>query len=441
MESLDEHLRERTGRVVALGWALRVCGLLSLVALLGLGWLAAAHLSEGVAAPGPRARIALLVLVSAGVGFTTNWLAIKMLFRPRRRRDWLPLWPQGLLPREQQRFARALGRVAAQRLLSAEAVSAALEEEQLRVPLGQALRAELDALLAAPATRRLLARYVTDGIRTHGPSLVRRMRPELRAAIEQHIEEHLTAERILAWIEAGVAHFARSIEMRRALARWIFRETSREGVVTHIMQILQDQFHEYRRRHPIRGFLAEQFVIDWDAARESLIAMLRSDAATDDLAQMLTGAAQSIIERLRQPTTAEAAARVRGELVDRLLGWFEREGVAIVADRVARAADNPETWTVVEGALDELVSRVPEALFEPRTGRLRAEIREHLHELQARLVALFPIAEIVEKQVLAMDPAAIESLVDEIGRRELAWIQILGYILGALAGLMLGFLY
>jgi uncharacterized membrane protein YheB (UPF0754 family) len=33
-----------------------------------------------------------------------------------------------------------------------------------------------------------------------------------------------------------------------------------------------------------------------------------------------------------------------------------------------------------------------------------------------------------------MDPAMIEGLVDDVGRRELAWIQILGLVLGVVAG-------
>jgi uncharacterized membrane protein YheB (UPF0754 family) len=64
-------------------------------------------------------------------------------------------------------------------------------------------------------------------------------------------------------------------------------------------------------------------------------------------------------------------------------------------------------------------------------------VRERLRELQLRVVESFPVADIVERQVLAMDPATVETMVDEIGKRELAWIQILGMILGGLAGVLL----
>lgn len=438
--SIRRHLKT-SPRSTALRGLLRFSALLSAFAFLGLLWLVAARLfPANVPTPTGMVRHLLIVLVSGAIGFTTNWLAIKMLFRPHRRHRWLVVWQQGLLPREQERFARALGAVAAERLLSPEAVGAGLSDDSLRGPLGKALRREMDEILAAPATRRLLTEYVTEGLRQYGPAFVQRLRPELRAAIERLINETVTAERLMAWIESGVRQFAASRDMRRALARWIFQETSREGAVGRIMDVLREQFMRYRERHPVRGFLAEQFVIDWDKLRESLIQTLQSEEATEDMADMLVEMAGGIIERLQDERTADAFARVRSRLVDRALDWFEREGITILADKISEMSGNPETWDMVEAALDELATRIPEAIFEPDSGNLRPGVREHLAELQTRLVTVFPVAEIVERQVLAMEAASIEDLVDEIGRRELAWIQILGLLLGGVAGVLLAML-
>ena len=47
----------------------------------------------------------MLPLVGAGIGYATNWLAIKMLFHPRNPRFGL----QGLLPRRQDEIAESVG--------------------------------------------------------------------------------------------------------------------------------------------------------------------------------------------------------------------------------------------------------------------------------------------------------------------------------------------
>lgn len=414
---------------------LRGCFVVSLLSLAGLAWLVGAtHWPATFGAPPPWARFAVVVLASGGIGFLTNWLAIKMLFRPRQRQAWNPLWPQGLLPREQPRFAAAMGRVVSKRLVSPAAISQALGDERLRRPLGEALRAEIEDLLAAPATRDALADAIAGALRGHGAEFLQQLRPQLRTAIEGALDKHLTAERLIGWLQAVLGAFGRDAAIRRTLARWVFHETAREGSVARLVEMLREQFARYRERNPIRGFLAEQFIIDWDDLRRGLANTLRSPEATDQLADAFLDMADSLGERLRDPEVAASLAAMRRAVVDRVLDWFEREGVALLATRVERFADEPAAWDGIRRALDGLLASVPTLLFDEGTGRLREPVAERLNDLQARLVEMFPVAEVVERQVLAMDPAAVEQMVDDIGRRELAWIQLLGFVLGAAAG-------
>lgn len=421
-----------------LEWLLRICGLASALGLLGLGWMLLSRVAPGLfPEPGPPARGIVLVLVSGAIGFLTNWLAIKMLFRPRERQSWLALWPQGLIPREQSRFARAIGKVAADRLMNPEAVTEALRDGEVRAAWGRVLRHQLDSFLADPAIRRVLADAAVQGVREHGPSLVRRLRPELRAAAEQALIEYFSASRVLEWLDSGLGYFAQSRRMRRTLAAWLFRETSRDGFVSRVMEILQEQFFRFRQKHPVRGFFAEQFFIDWDELRATIVETLRSEQATEDLADALVETAESLAERLDDPGAAEAITRVRAFVVDRLLDWFERRGIELLANYLSEAAGKPATWEAIENALADLAGRVPQAMFDAETGELRPQLATHLGDLQEDLIQLVPVSEIVEGQVMAMNPASIESLVDQVGRRELAWIQILGLLIGAVLGLVL----
>lgn len=414
---------------------LRACGVVSVASLGGLAWLVAAtHLPETFGAPPPAARFAIVVLASGGIGFLTNWLAIKMLFRPRQRQAWNPLWPQGLLPREQPRFAAAMGRVVSKRLVSPAAVSEALGDERLRKPLGEALRAEIESLLAAAATRDALADAIAGALRGRGAEFLQQLRPQLRAAIEGALDKHLTAERLIGWLQTVLGAFGRDAAIRRTMARWVFHETAREGSVARLVEMIREQFSRYRERNPIRGFLAEQFIIDWDDLRRGLANTLRSPEATEQLSEAFLDMADSLGDRLRDPEVAASLAAMRRAVVDRVLDWFEQEGVPMLATRVERFADEPDAWDGIRRALDGILAGVPELLFDEETGRLRAPIAERLNDLQARLVEMFPVAEVVERQVLAMDPATVEQMVDDIGRRELAWIQLLGFVLGAAAG-------
>jgi len=60
----------------------------------------------------------LIPLISAFIGYFTNWIAIKMLFHPRNPVRVLGLTIQGIFPKRQRQFAEKLGRLVSEELLS-----------------------------------------------------------------------------------------------------------------------------------------------------------------------------------------------------------------------------------------------------------------------------------------------------------------------------------
>jgi uncharacterized membrane protein YheB (UPF0754 family) len=58
------------------------------------------------------------VIISAFTGWVTTWIAIKMLFHPRRPVKILGLTIQGIFPKNQQQIAEKLGEVVSKELLS-----------------------------------------------------------------------------------------------------------------------------------------------------------------------------------------------------------------------------------------------------------------------------------------------------------------------------------
>jgi len=67
-------------------------------------------------------QLILLPLVGALIGWLTNWLAIKMLFRPRRVVNLAGLKVQGLLPKRRHDLAVSVGEVVEHELISHEDV-------------------------------------------------------------------------------------------------------------------------------------------------------------------------------------------------------------------------------------------------------------------------------------------------------------------------------
>ncbi len=59
-----------------------------------------------------------LPLISAFIGWVTNWVAIKMLFHPREPKKILGITFQGIFPKRQKQFAEKLGKLVSAEFLS-----------------------------------------------------------------------------------------------------------------------------------------------------------------------------------------------------------------------------------------------------------------------------------------------------------------------------------
>jgi uncharacterized membrane protein YheB (UPF0754 family) len=71
----------------------------------------------------------IIPIISAFIGWVTNWIAIKMLFHPRQPKKILGITFQGIFPKRQQQFAEKLGK-----LISAEFLSFTDIEQKISDP-------------------------------------------------------------------------------------------------------------------------------------------------------------------------------------------------------------------------------------------------------------------------------------------------------------------
>lgn len=78
------------------------------------------------------------IIVGAIIGYITNWLAIKMLFRPYTKKKIfgipIPFTP-GLIPKEMNRIAKSIGEAVGKYLLSAEVISGALSDGNTKMQM------------------------------------------------------------------------------------------------------------------------------------------------------------------------------------------------------------------------------------------------------------------------------------------------------------------
>ena len=62
--------------------------------------------------------LVLIPIISAFIGWFTNWIAIKMLFHPRKPKKLFGMTFHGIFPKRQRQFAEKLGKLVSEELLS-----------------------------------------------------------------------------------------------------------------------------------------------------------------------------------------------------------------------------------------------------------------------------------------------------------------------------------
>lgn len=91
--------------------------------------------------------IYLIPVISAFIGYFTNWIAIKMLFHPKKPVNILGITVQGIFPKRQQQFAQKLGVMVANELLHFDEIADKLKDPQQLEALTPTIEAHINTFL------------------------------------------------------------------------------------------------------------------------------------------------------------------------------------------------------------------------------------------------------------------------------------------------------
>lgn len=105
-------------------------------------------------------------LIGAGIGYCTNWIAVKMLFRPHYPKKigiWQIPFTPGLIPKRQPDLARAIGNAVGNNLFTAADLKALFLSEKVEESVVDALMEKLGLAGEAGITPEdLLTRFTTE---------------------------------------------------------------------------------------------------------------------------------------------------------------------------------------------------------------------------------------------------------------------------------------
>ena len=197
-----------------------------------------------------RVQILLLILFATAHGYAGAWLAVRMLFRPRKPFKILgiTLFPQGMIPRHRDRLAFAIGKAVGEELVSQETI---MEELLGKDFLRRKIRGVIDS-------------YTQDIVSQSYPSLIETLPSNLRAPVleaitslqlkvAEHIEGVLKSEESMATISGFVERRVDEVLSRRVSS--VIDDDTFDKIVGFLEERVRSAINSYELEQKVRGFI------------------------------------------------------------------------------------------------------------------------------------------------------------------------------------------
>ncbi|KOF10164.1 membrane protein [Planococcus glaciei] len=367
--------------------------------------------------------IVLMAVLGALIGGITNFIAIKMLFRPYKAvyiGKWrLPFTP-GLIPKRRDELSTQLGRTIVQHLLTPETFKKRFFNEEMR--------SKLEAWMY-----RELKTHVFESERSLNGWLEIAGQQNLDVRIESKLDELVDRQALAlrAYIEGKT--------IGELLPENWKEETEQKMIhaVKYGIDQGSDYFASIEGRQTVKNFF-DEFLESRGRFGHMLHSLLGESKPIVDRIQ------PEIIKFLNSPRTFELAItlaygeweKLQDRRADDLLKEFDFEPAVGAVKQYVREIANidgrldrtlAETWpTGLEWTSANIIPLVTDFVFEQ--GEVKLEDTLHKIDIQG----------MVKEQVDSLPLSRLEELVLGISQRELKMITALGFFLGGFIGIFQG---
>ncbi len=363
------------------------------------------------------------VLVSAAVGYLTNWIAIEMLFKPYNRTmrhpfAWLTLgyWRQGLVPKNRDRIAEKLGEQA----------------EELIKPekLASDICSMVTDSLQNPDVISTIQSALQSLVGNHDKEIAAFLAPRIEAALVNEIDSLVTADKIEVFWREQIEPRLESPETREEIASLLI--SALEGRSPKITAILRPKILSAIRDcieekvpfgmggliSPLTDAIADA-LIDKSMIENGLRTWLKDPATVpmlrDELLHFVTAARDYLASAEAKNRVDGFVRELRGKFKDYIRAYLE----ANLAPMATSVLHSDTLWQWAASLIPQSLPHIESLIREKGMPLILEKIN-----LRGRL----------QGAVDAMDMREFHGMIGEVAAEHLGAIQVLGYLLGAIAG-------
>lgn len=390
----------------------------------------------------------IAAIIGAVIGYLTNYIAIKMIFRPYNEKRIfgvrIPFTP-GLIPKERFRIAKSVGKTVGEHLITEDDIVDSLCNKEIEESLEKWVNDELEIVIKE---RKTINDYV-DKL-----NLDLDLRGLLSTQIEKIIIEYLNSEETdkglknLIYEEVNKSLSGNKTidslipdNIKLSIKSMIFNK--RDIIAEELKKVLGSESTEVKikkaideaistRLSPMVSMFINSNVI-YDYLLPEVNNFLDNDENKKEIAQMING---SLMDRVFETTMDELSV----DTIDTLSNFISDKILTVMKDENMANKLKP----VVDSIIENIISRPIADIIGDDVQKLKKvsshlirNIYNNLVRCKAKaFISKFNISEMVENKINEFDIEFTEKLVLDLANKELSAITWLGGLLGGLIGIL-----
>ncbi|NCN09374.1 MAG: DUF445 family protein [Leptospira sp.] len=376
---------------------------------------------------------AFFVVSMAGVvGYYTNFLAIKMLFQPKQGKvlGW-----EGLVPKNKQKIAVSLGNSIQNRLLHPEILMIYIYEKNL-VEVGlQKLAKQVDEAIRNDEIRAKITSKIVTVLKEKGPEIIAQLFDLSEDAIKNFAQSPEEVKKIWNMARNRIFDYIKTQENRQKIAEKVRVVILQE--IPRLSTALNDGLEDYLSAKKALGSIGigvKKLVSFNDEAIAGLLeAFIQDPETSDQFMNMMDQIMDGFQEKLNSPETQEVIMGKLDEWLDQLADYARQNILPKGIERLQGYLDDENNWKEIDNYFFRMIDWIKTRLMDFMKSE---EGKEYLKVNIGKIVHQINVTRLVETQVMKLDTDDLEKMILDNTGGNLVVIQVLGGVLGMIAGLI-----
>lgn len=374
------------------------------------------------------------ICLSGTVGIGTNYIAIKMLFRPLER---TPLGRQGLIPKRRDDIAEGIANAVSNQLLDTDSILVYLEENDLIQKAAEGILNFAHGWIEDPVNRSIVISSVGRYVQNKGAEQAGQLFSRIADIIKNHASENLSSDHVWSHLRKIIEREIEKTETLQLLTMVVTDLVEKNAsTIAHVVNEMLNDWIESK------GFLVKKamqlgkgvFRIDRSRIKDELLKKVRSPSFFQDVMDLIGDNISSISSMGDDPAVRERFTEFFDEQKQRFDQWIKTEGVASAREKLISYLESESFWNWLERQLDATVRKL-EITAEKKIQSV--EFKKTAQKFMLQHAHRIDVKEMVRKKVSEFELLQLEELITEVSGESLAGIELFGGLLGMLAGLIL----